>query len=209
MIRRLLIPCVLGILLTSNAPSQQNLYVQPMNSVESFSKAPVLRGAVSATGQVALASTDRIVKVYEGGTLTERLSITGVTNRVAALSFTESGQTIVTATSDGVLSLWNAKTGALERSFTGFSNVISLGALSENLVFILGLERTVKVHDAVSGKSIGSASSKDELTAFALHPNGKIFAVGSVTGEVRIYAIAQMAVTNVLPDAKEKITTLA
>ncbi|MBI3005454.1 MAG: caspase family protein [Ignavibacteriales bacterium] len=207
MIRRLFVLLIAGSLTANLAVSQQNLYIQQLSSVESFPKSPVLRGAASAS-LVAVTSVDKVVKIYDGVSLAERLAITGVTNRVGALSFTESGQSLITSTSDGLLSVWNTKTGGLERSFTGFGNVISLSSLNENLIFILGLDRTVKIYDANSGKSIGSISSKDELTAMAVHPNGRVFAVASITGEVRIYTIAQLAMTNVLSDSKEKITTL-
>ncbi|MBI4428799.1 MAG: caspase family protein [Ignavibacteriales bacterium] len=209
MIRRLFASTMLGIIATSFCLAQESLYIQQLNTVESFPKAPILRGAFSASNLVAVTSFDKTVKIYDGTTLAERLTITGVTNRVGALSFSESGRSLATTTADGVLSIWNTQTGALDRSFTGFPNVISISVLDENLVFILGIDRTVKIYDSQSGKALGSVSSKDELTALSVHPQGRVFAVASVSGEVRIYTIAQLAMTNVLPDAKEKITALA
>ncbi len=208
MIRRTLFSTILGGTIASLALSQQSLYIEKLNSVESFPKAPILRGAVSGSNLIAVASFDKIVKVYDGITLAERLSITGITNRVGSLSFTESGQYLVTSTSDGNVSQWNTKSGALEKSFTGFTNVISLSSLNENLFFTLGVDKTVKVFDASSGKTLGSVSSKEELTALSVHPQGRVFAVAAVSGEIRIFNIAQLVMTNVLADAKEKITIL-
>jgi len=197
------------LLVAQLAPAQQSLYIQDLNAREVFPKAPVFRGASSSTGLLALASGDKLVKLLDGVTLAEKLSITGLTNKVGSMSFTESGQSLLTLTSDGQFAVWNNSTGALQKSFSAGSNALTISAQGENLAFVLGSDRTVKVYDALSGKSLGSISSKEDLTAFALHPSGRVFAVAAANGEIRIFTVAQMAMTNTLPEAKERITTLA
>jgi len=199
---------LLSLFLTFTASAQQSLYIQEMKSVESFSKGPVFRGAVSSTNLVAVASLDKIVKLYDGLTLTERISMSGMTNRISGMSFTESGQTLVIVTSDGQLSLWNTENGALQKSYSGFSSAASLSTHSENIAFVLGNDRSMKILDLQSGKTLGSTSAKVDLTSLAVHPSGKVFAVGTATGDVQIYVLAKMAVTKILADAKEKINTV-
>ena len=207
--RRLFASIIAGVLTSFAAFSQQSLYIQPASSVEAFPKAPVFRGALSSSNLLAVASSEKLVKMYDGQNLAERFSITGVTNRVSTMAFTESGQSLVTISTDGQLALWNSATGALLKSYSGFSNAASISVHTENIALIMGTDRSIKVYDLQSGKSLGSASSKLELTSLAVHPSGRVFAAGTASGDIQIYTLAQLALTNVLVDTKERITTLA
>ena len=65
------------------------------------------------------------------------------------------------------------------------------------------------ITETVSGEMIGSLPDFDEdVTAMAIHPGAKYFAVGLSTGKVQVYAIAKLELQKTFIDSKDKISAI-
>ncbi len=190
---------------------QKQLYTEAAGDAEAF-KAPIGRAALSATsGLLAVASTEKAVKLFDASTLRERSVLPGITARVSALTFSASGQSLFTCTPDGQVAVWNTATGTQTKSYEVHTGgIVGVAVQDENLVFTVGLDRTLHVFDAVTGNSIGTLNASDEdYSTIILHPTNRTFAVGMTSGKVSIYSIAQFALIKTIADMKGRISALA
>ncbi|MGB2870057.1 MAG: caspase family protein [Bacteroidota bacterium] len=190
--------------------SQKEPYIEQLGSVDAF-KGPIYRGAASINGRiVAATSTEKNVKLYDGLKLSETSTIIGMSNRVSSLSFSSSGQLLVTGGVDGQVVIWNVPSGAAAKTLSPHSGGIAhIAVQDENLILTVGIDRSIKLTDANTAKTVNSLGSiKEEIGALALHPNGKTFAIGTVSGLVQVYNLAQMTLVRAFTDTKERISSL-
>ncbi len=190
---------------------QKPLYTEAAGSAEAF-KAPIGRAALNVkTGLLAVASTEKAVKLFDATALRERNTLAGITARVNALTFSPSGQSLFTCTPDGQVAVWNASTAAQTKSYEVHTGgIMGIAVQDENLVFTAGVDRTLHVFDAATGNSIGTLNATDEdYSVILLHPTNRTFAVGMTSGKVYVYSIAQLAVIKTIADMKTRISALA
>ncbi len=196
--------------LTVTAYSQQEIYVEQLQSVEAF-KSPVLRGAVSSKANLfAVLSREKILRLYDITSLKEKSSPISLPAQMNALSFSASGKTIALGANDGQVHLFDVTTGALSKSLSVHSQAVNAVVFQdEGWIFSAGLSKTVTITDAVSGTAIGSVPSfQEEITALAIQPDAKNGAVGLSTGQVNIFSIGTLTTVSTFNDAKERNTTL-
>ncbi len=211
-IRRYVHSFLLLSLTSPSSFSQQEPYAEQVQSIEAF-KAPVIRGALvgGATPMAAFSSTEKLVEIFDPATLALKSTLTALPNRISSLAFSGSGQLLATGIVDGRLMFWNTMTGVVAKTLSPHSGgVTNIVIQDENIILSTGIDNTFKVTDLSTGKTIGSLSvDKDEVSSLAGSPNGKMFAIGLGSGQVRIYNIAQLALLSTFTDSKDKITSLA
>jgi uncharacterized caspase-like protein/WD40 repeat protein len=191
--------------------SQQELYVEQLQSVEAF-KVPISRGAISFKASLlAVVSPEKSLKVFDLLSLKEKTSLASMPVRVNALSFSASGQTLALGASDGKIHLLNSISGLESKALSIHSLAItSVVFQDENWIFSAGSDKMVNITDAVSEDNLGSLPAfKEDITAIAVQPEAKNFAVGLSTGQVFIYAIGKFVLVSNLTDSKDKISTLS
>jgi hypothetical protein len=205
---------ILGIFLSvfsfSALSQQQKLYIEPRQSGVVLS-VPITLGAINpAQNLVAVASSDRVVKIIDAQTLKERISLQGVSARVTSLLFGGDGASILTGLADGRVVLWNTTSGSAAKAFAlHSSSVVGIGIEGGSSLFSVGYDRVVRFTDLNSGVSLGSlAPASEELTALALAPNGKSFALATATGVVRLYNMTQLLSPRILALGTDRITKI-
>ncbi len=189
---------------------QQQLFIEPQQSASILST-PISIGAVHSLKNVlAIASSDKVVKILDGQTLKERVTLSGITSRVTALLFGADGTTLLTGLADGRVVLWNAINGSQMKILSPHSaSVVALGLESMSSLFSVGYDRAVKFTDLNSGNSLGSLpDSPEELTAFSLAPNGKSFVVATASGVIRVYNMTQLLSPRQLNTGTDRITRI-
>lgn len=189
---------------------QQQLFIEPQQSASLFN-APISIGAVNSLKNVlAVASADKVVKIIEAQTLKERVALSGITSRVTALLFGADGMTLLTGLADGRVVLWNATNGSLMKILSPHSaSVVAIELESASSLFSVGFDRAVKFTDLNSGNSLGSLpNSAEELTALALAPNGKSFALATATGLVRVHTMTQLLSPRQVNTGPDRITRI-
>jgi uncharacterized caspase-like protein len=191
--------------------AQSELFVEQTHSIDAF-KVPIYRGAISSkAGVVGIISTERALKLYDLSTFQEKLSVPSLPMRMNALAFSPSGQTLALGGFDGKVYVVNSSTGVISNTLSSHSaGVVNLAMRDETVVVSAGGDRIVSFTDVSNGNTLGSSSTFDEdITAFALQPNNKFFAVSTASGEVKIVDAAQLAIVKTIQDCKTPISTLS
>ena len=110
------------------------------------------------------------------------------------LSFSVSGHTLALGAANGKAYLFDTNIPADPKILFAHSlGITSIAFQGENQIFSAGLDKKVIITETANGEMIGSLPNFDEdVTAIAVHPGTKFFAVGLSTGKVQVYAIAKL-----------------
>jgi WD40 repeat protein len=203
-------PAILSlVLLGSAAHSQQEIYVDTPTSFEML-KTPIVR-ASRASGTLALTSTGGVVKIVDLSSMKERVSLKGTLTSVSFISLTASGHSLVTASIEGQLALWNTTTGMLTKEFARLSAIpAALAVQGESYVYAAGEDKKLVLFDALTGTQFQELpASADEIVGIGLHPNGKDLALGTSSGQVRVYSLPQLTLVKQFVSNTEKVSVIS
>jgi WD40 repeat protein len=193
------------------AQSQQELFVEQLQSSEAF-KTAVLHGAVSSKANLlGVVSADKSLKILDLSTFSEKVSVANLPTQINALCFSASGQSLALGGADGLLYLLNSANGTTSKSLLVHSlSVNALVLQDESWIFSAGADKLVAITEAVSGSSLGSLDDlKDEGSAIAVEAGAKEFAIGLSTGQVQRYSIGKLTLINSMTNAQSRITALS
>lgn len=188
--------------------AQQEIYVQPLQSVPLLTSSVVQSVRHPSLDQVVFASAGKELIVIESGTMSPVFSYPQLPNTLAALRFSPEG-VLVTARVDGQLNTWNLDRKMMEKSLTAHTGGLLDAAFNYAGNFVLaGADHVLKVYDMNNASSINSVSlSPEKISSLALHPDGKIIAVGFFNNKIGIYD-SSLVLKATLTDAREIPTVL-
>jgi WD40 repeat protein/uncharacterized caspase-like protein len=189
---------------------EQEIYVEQLQSIDAV-KSSIDFCAISLKAKLlGILSSDGVVKLYDIPTLKEKTVIPALPVHVNTLSFSTSGQTLVLGCADGSAYLYNTTMLTEPKKLSPHSfGITSIAFQGENWMFSAGFDKRVVVTETASGDVIGSLLDfQEDITALAIHPSAKYFAVGLSTGKIQIYAIAKLELQKTYIDSKDKISTL-
>jgi hypothetical protein len=107
--------------------------------------------AFSATGQLASASYDRTVKLWDPASGACLQTFEGHSGSVSSVVFSATGQ-LASASDDGIVKLWDPASGACLQTFEGHSNTVSSVVFSATgQLASASDDHTVKLWDPASG----------------------------------------------------------
>ncbi|HMS42007.1 MAG TPA: serine/threonine-protein kinase [Pyrinomonadaceae bacterium] len=142
----------------------------------------------TASGDSASSSA----KIWNAETGAEILSLVGHTARVRAIDFSPDGKTIATGSYDGTIRIWNAETGAELKKFTfqndgRFLETHDLRFSRDGTKLLSATTEFALIIEIASGKNLLKVNDINTWHSITLSPDGKRFAVGASTSNIRIY----------------------
>ena len=209
--RRIVLCVWLAVIVTVSVSfSQQELYVEQIQTVDAAKSSIDLCSISMKAKLLGILSSDGVVKLYDIPTLKEKTVIPPVTVHVNTLSFSASGQTLVLGGADGNAYLYNTTMPTEPKKLSPHSfGITSIAFQGENWLFSAGFDKKVVVTETVTGDEIGALPDfQEDVTALAIHPVAKYFAVGLSTGKVQIYAVAKLELQKTYIDSNDKISIL-
>ena len=120
----------------------------------------------------------------------ERRRLQSQASTFAFASFSPDSQTIVTATDDNYIKLWQTN-GTLQATLTGHTDKIRSAIFTPNgeIIISASADKTVKIWQK-NGKLIHDLKGHSgEITSVCLSPDGKIIASASADGTVKLWTI--------------------
>lgn len=136
-----------------------------------------------------------LVFTLTSGTLIaqDKLSLSlqlGHSDRVTALTFSPDDRYILSGSQDGVLILWDMKTGVEMQRFQGHEGINDM-AISKNGKYIVSGSngKEVKIWEIRSGKELNAFKYGSYVTAVAFSPDDKLVYAAGASGVVKVWDI--------------------
>lgn len=164
--------------------------------------------SASADGQAIIWDVERMRSVY---------SLPHESPVLRAV-FSPDGRYVATGTDQGVLQLWNAQTGELERALVGHIGEVWYLAFtpdSQRLIsgiFTLSSERRLIEWEVATGEQLDifeDTSTNSSLNAFALSPDGRFAAVALIDGSFKVWDLREKRIIATYKSYNDTIYGLA
>ncbi len=147
------------------------------------------------------------------GELLHDLKMPGHADWVTDFLFSPDGQTLSVKTC-GEIYFWNVNTGELEKTITGYSDVVSSVAYSPDGKILVSLDDIVRIWDLDTQKLIKTLSTKTlsvkgSIRAIAYSPDGETLACGTNDKTVVLWNISKWEKRGVLKGHTNGISSVA
>lgn len=160
--------------------------------------APVVSLAWARNGMLLIGAKDGTVHLRAGSGDTDTRSISHGSPIVDA-TLREDGAIVATAGTDGVVRLWNAKTGAALRELHPPAGLTSVALDPTGRLVAVGVGDEVIVYDAQTGKELRALQGHvDTVTAVTFSHDGKQLASSSRDHDVRVWNTRTLSLTKLL-----------
>lgn len=131
-------------------------------------------------------STDGLAKIFQTGSVEPVRSLEGHTGQVLDVDWSHDGRVIVSAGADLQTKFWNAESGEIIRSVTGWSREVTsadfLTPATEQVISVSG-DRSVKLDASVIGQGT------EFLHVSAASQDGKWLVTGDEAGNLQVWAM--------------------
>ena len=141
---------------------------------------------------LATAGSDKIVRLWNAKSLTQRLPLEGHTAPVYSLSFNNDGRRLASAGWDKTVRIWDVGSGQTIKSWQGHAGDIWSIAYSPDGTKLAtgGTDQSVKLWDAESGELLATYLGHSvAVHSVAFSADGKFVASGGRDGTVRIWRV--------------------
>lgn len=165
---------LLALILCNPGRAQQALYVEPLHSVET-SLSTIRAGAGSQANQlIAVLSPEKTIKIYDAANLSERATFQVGNVPITDAVFGRRALILYAARVTGQIDIWDiAKKEKIKELSGSNTTVLSLVEESQQRLLAAGFDRSVRLIDISSGKTLASTGNlQDDIRAVAVDSSG-------------------------------------
>ncbi|MFO0807661.1 MAG: protein kinase [Gemmataceae bacterium] len=170
------------------------------------------------TGQIASASRDGTVRVWDANTGAVAHTLRGHADEAVGLLYTPDGRTLISCggrfsglMKPGEVILWDAESGQTKHVIQKHASAICDIALSGDgkLLASCGFDSRVHIYDVESGTHVREVKLSRPLVSVAVHPGKKWFAAGSDSGPIAVCDLQTGALLRELHSHTDWVNSLA
>ena len=140
-------------------------------------------------------------------------ALTGHTNAVESVAFSQDGALLASGSRDGTVVLWNATTRQNTDTFDGHTDVVSAVAFAPDGTLLASgssVDGTVKLWNVLAGTNIAILEEHtDVVSAVAFTSDGILLASGSVNGAILLWDVATERPPPTLKDTGMPVSSIA
>ncbi len=139
-------------------------------------------------------------------------NLDGQGGSVRSLAFLQDGRTLASASTDGVVTLWNVETGEVERTFSSNNNMGSAVAVSPDGRWLAstGDNNTIRLWDvrksSLAGELEGHSAAINDMV---FSPDGKILASSSMDQSLILWDVQANRIDRRISGYKDNVLTIA
>jgi tetratricopeptide (TPR) repeat protein len=166
--------------------------------------------AFSPSGKrLASGSEDGTVKIWDGSTGKQVISLEGHDGPVMSVTFSHDGRRIASGSGDSTIKTWDSATGKeLVRPLKGHVGTVWSVAFSPDDQRLASVSFGMKISDSATGKELFSVKDPAQIWSVAFSPDGQRLALGSREGSVRLYEASIPSEVQDLRAAYQLVTDL-
>ncbi|ALF53910.1 serine/threonine protein kinase [Nostoc piscinale CENA21] len=139
-------------------------------------------------------------------------TLTGHLNSVRFVIFTPDNKTLISASRDKTIKVWNLATGQLIRTLKGHTEGVSSVAISPNgQILVSGSrDKTIKVWNLATGQLIRTLEGHTEgVSSVAISPDGQILVSGSRDKTIKLWNLATGQLIRTLEGHTDWVSSVA
>ncbi len=141
---------------------------------------------------VATAGTDKVVRLWNAATLTQKLALDGHSGPIFGLAFHRDGKRLASVGWDKIVRIWDTDSGILTRSWDGHDGDIWGVAFSPDGTKLAtgGTDGALKVWNVETGQLLATyLGHKTGIHTVQFNQDGTLIATGGRDGAVRIWKV--------------------
>lgn len=192
--RRINLSIVLLVLSCSLGRAQGDIYLDPVKAVTAFPSA-VRAGTGSSPEQlIAVFSQEKIIKLYNANDLTERAALPAGNALITCVLLSKQSSLLFSAGVTGQIDRWDISKKTVVGGFKNPSGtILSMVELPEQRLLVAGIDKTLSLIDAVSGKKLSSVGPlDDDIVAIGVDSSGTKAVAATANGSVRYYTLPEL-----------------
>jgi WD40 repeat protein len=148
------------------------------------------------TGDIASASRDGTVRIWNPGNSTSKQILRGKVEEVFGVVYTPDGKTLISWGGShsglmrrGEMVMWDVESGKMKHSIQKHESAVEGVAISRDgtLIASCGYDRSIHLHEVATGKYLRGWAIRGGMVSIAMHPDKKWIAIGTTDGIVALY----------------------
>ncbi|MBE8986506.1 WD40 repeat domain-containing protein [Nostoc sp. LEGE 12450] len=185
------------------ATLRQAVYLQPnekkenrpieVNTLEGHSSGVISVAFSPNRPQLASASYDKTIKIWDVGSGKLIKTLTGHSESVYSVVYSPNGQQLASASTDKTIKIWDVSSAKLLKTLTGHSREVISVVYSPNgqQLASAGDDKTIKIWDVSSGKLLKTLTgNSSEVVSVVYSPNGQQLASASNDKTIKIWDVS-------------------
>ncbi|MBC1221117.1 WD40 repeat domain-containing protein, partial [Nostoc sp. UCD120] len=203
------------------ATLRQAVYLQPnekkenrpieVNTLEGHSSGVISVAFSPNRPQLASASYDKTIKIWDVGSGKLIKTLTGHSESVYSVVYSPNGQQLASASTDKTIKIWDVSSAKLLKTLTGHSREVISVVYSPNgqQLASAGDDNTIKIWDVSSGKLLKTLTgNSSEVVSVVYSPNGQQLASASYDKTIKIWDVSSGKLLKTLTGHSSEVSSV-